>query len=162
MQIKALVWSLWTVVIQEAERHLNDSATYCKLDTDPSSVFYKDIKVCVLQLEQQGIFSKDMRDFALITDSTPGRFYLLPKVHKRGVPGRPVISSYGSLTENISVIVDRFLKPHIPSIPSYVRDTNHFLERLRNLVDLPVGALLVTLDVTALYPSIPHEDGLSS
>ena len=73
-----------------------------------------------------------------------------------------VVSSCGSLTENISVIVDRFLKPHIPSIPSYIKDTNHFLERLRNLGDLPVGALLVTLDVTALYPSIPHEDGLSA
>ena len=55
--------------IQEAERHLNDTATYCKLDTDPTSIFYKDIEACVLQLEQQGIFSKVMRDFALITDS---------------------------------------------------------------------------------------------
>ena len=87
-----------------------------------------------------------MRDFVLITDSTPARFNLLPKVHKRGVPGRPVISSYGSLTENISIIVDRFLKPHIPSIPSYIRDTNHFLERLRNLGDSEIGALLITLD----------------
>jgi GTP:adenosylcobinamide-phosphate guanylyltransferase len=37
---------------------------------------------------------------------------------------------------------------------SYIRDTGHFLDKLKE------NALLVTADVTSLYPSIPHEDGL--
>ena len=44
---------------------------------------------------------------------------------------------------------------------SYVRDTGHFLDKLKELGELvPKNALLVTADVTSLYPSIPHEDGL--
>ena len=37
-----------------------------------------------------------------------GRFYLLPKIHKRqqNVPGRPVISNSGYFTENISSFLD--------------------------------------------------------
>ena len=112
---------------------MNDTATCCKLDI--SFIFYEDIEAFVLQLEQQGIFSKVMRNFALITDFTPARFYLLPKLHVRGVLGRPVVSSCGYLSENISFVVNRFTKPHIPSIPSHIRDTNHFLEHLRNLGD---------------------------
>ena len=63
---------LYIRYIQEAERHLNDTATYCKLDADPSSMVYKDSEACVLQLEQQGIFSKVLRDFSaerLTTDA---------------------------------------------------------------------------------------------
>ena len=31
-----------------------------------------------------------------------GRFYILPKIHKQGNPGRPIISSNGHPTERIS------------------------------------------------------------
>ena len=94
------------------------------------------------------------------TASKPARFYLLPKIHKRGVPGRPVVSSCGSITENVSKLVDWFLKPLITTIPSYVRDTRDFLAKLRSVGVLPKDSLLVTLDVVSLYPSIPHSDGL--
>ena len=100
--------------------------------------------------------------FALSSENKPARFYLLPKVHKPGVPGRPVVSTFGSITRNLSVLVDSFLKPLIPTIPSYIRDTNHFLENVRGLGSLPKGSLLVTLDVVSLYPSIPHSDGLAA
>ena len=43
---------------------------------------------------------------------------------------------------------------------SYVRDTGHFLDKLKQLSKVPENALLVTANVTSLYPSIPHEDGL--
>ena len=46
-------------------------------------------------------------------------------------------------------------------IPSYVKDTNDFLSKLRG-VCLTSNRLLVTLDVTSLhvYTNIPHEEGL--
>jgi hypothetical protein len=101
-----------------------------------------------------------MHQFANKDNCKPARFYLLPKVHKAGVPGRPVISACGSPTEGLSEIVDYFLQPYIPSIPSYIKDTSDFLSKLRTLGSIPSGAFLVTVDVVALYPSIPHSDGL--
>ena len=55
-----------------------------------------------------------------------GRFYLLPKLHKRGCPGRPVISGCNTPTEKISAFVDHHLKPLVAAVPSYVKDTNDF------------------------------------
>ena len=45
---------------------------------------------------------------------------------------------------------------------SYVKDTNYFLSRLSKLGKIPEGALLCTVDVVGLYPSIPHWEGLEA
>ena len=43
---------------------------------------------------------------------------------------------------------------------SYIKDSNDFMHKIRDLKDIPNDALLVTADVVGLYPSIPHEAGL--
>ena len=92
------------------------------------------------------------------------RFYLLPKIHKRlhNVPGRPVISNCGYYTENISSFLDYHLKPLAKKVESYIKDTNHFLKKLKELGSLPKNAILCTIDVVGLYPNIPHKEGLAS
>ena len=56
-----------------------------------------------------------------------GRFYLLPKIHKTAfnVPGRPVISSNRTATENISALLDFYIymKPIVQTIPHILEDT---------------------------------------
>ena len=89
-----------------------------------------------------------------------GCFYLLPKIHKKGCPDRPVISGCGTSTEKISEFVDSNIKHLVPKIPSYLKDTKHFLQVLGEVGTLPEGAILVTADVVGLYPHIPHEEGL--
>lgn len=91
-----------------------------------------------------------------------GRFYILSKIHKQGNPGRPIISSNGHPTEHISEFVDYHLKPIVQSLPSYFKDTTHFLLELEKLGPLPSNAILVTLDVSSLYTNIPHRDGLEA
>ena len=91
-----------------------------------------------------------------------GRFYLLPKIHKRtfNVPGRPVISNNGTATENISAFLDFYLKPIVQTIPHILEDTSDFLCRLNDLPEIPENAILVTFDTVGLYPNIPHEEGI--
>ena len=43
-----------------------------------------------------------------------------------------------------------------------MRDSFHFLEKLKGIGSLQENFLMFTIDVVGLYPSIPHEDGLSS
>ena len=43
---------------------------------------------------------------------------------------------------------------------SYIKDTNDFLRKLRNLPPLQENTILCTVDVVGLYPSIPHDEGL--
>ena len=98
------------------------------------------------------------------TNERLGRFYLLPKIHKTltGVPGRPVISNCGYHTENISSYLDFHLQPLSKKVDSYIKDTNDFLKKIRDLPDMPEDVILCTIDVTGLYPNIPHEDGLEA
>ena len=91
-----------------------------------------------------------------------GRFYLLPKIHKRtmNVPGRPVVSNNGTATERISSFLDFHLKNIIPTIPHILEGTRDFLYRIEELQNIPAGTLLVSFDVVGLYPHIPHDEGL--
>ena len=112
----------------------------------------------------QGDLSKDTLDYFLVKDPKFARFYLLPKIHKRlhDVPGRPVISNCGYYTKNISSFLDYHLQPLAQKVKSYIKDTNHFLSKLKSLGKLPHGAILCTIDIVGLYPNIPYSDDLTS
>ena len=72
-----------------------------------------------------------------------------------------MISGCGTCTEK-SFWTPIYIKRLVPEIPSYIRDTKHFLQMLRYLGRLPEGTTLVTADVVGLYPHIPHEEGLQA
>ena len=107
------------------------------------------------------LIDKHTRDLLIPHHLRPARFYLLPKIHKPGNPGRPTVSSYSASTENISWFMDWFLQPFATSLLSYIQDTTDFLNRLSRLPLLPSGTLLVTLNVSSLYTNIPHEEGIT-
>ena len=88
--------------------------------------------------------------------------YLLPKIHKRlcNVPEHPVISNCGTSTEKMSEFLDHHLQPVMKGGNYYVKDTNNFLKKFKELGKVPPNAILVTADIVALYPSIPHDTGL--
>ena len=45
---------------------------------------------------------------------------------------------------------------------SHIKDTDDFLEKLKNLGNIPSNAILVTADVVGVYSSIPHDAGLQA
>ena len=40
-----------------------------------------------------------------------------------------------------------------------MKDTNHFLQKLMQIGNIPPSSLLVTIDITALHTNIPHREG---
>ena len=82
-------------------------------------------------MAEKTVFDKDTLDFLQPKDVSTSRFYILPKVHKPGIPERPIVSSCGAPMENISFILDHHHNPLVKKIPSYVKDTNHFLLKLQ-------------------------------
>ena len=90
----------------------------------------------------------------------PARFYLLPKIHKKNNPGRPVVASTNCHTTKISKYVDHYIQPLAQKVRSYIRDTTDLLNKIKNIGRIPENALLVTLDVRSLYTNICHEEGL--
>ena len=85
---------------------------------------------------------------------------MLPKIHKEGMPGRPVVSSVFSSTEKISAFVDDFLKPIAQELPSYIKDTTHFLQKIDEVGEISEDTYIVTTDVKSLYTNIDNDEGL--
>ena len=122
----------------------------------------KTIKSVLRKVRNRKDISDETLDYFLVNNPKVGRFYLLPKIHKRlhNVPGRPVISNSGYYTENISSFLDFHLKPLAQKFKSYIKDTNDFLRKVASLPPLPEDLILCTIDVVGLYPNIPHDEGL--
>ena len=108
------------------------------------------------------LVNEKTRKYLIQTDVKPGRFYILPKIHKPGNPGRPIVSSNSHPTERISQFVDYHLQPLVHKLPSFVKDTNDFLNKLLTIGKLPANSLLVTLDVSSLYTNISHNKGINA
>ena len=106
--------------------------------------------------------SHETLDYFLVNSPKLGRFYLLPKIHKRlyNVLGRPVISNSGYYNENMSAFLEYHLKLIAQKSKSYIKDNNDFLRKLDALPSLAEDIILCKIDVVGLYLNIPHEDGL--
>ena len=91
-------------------------------------------------------------------------FYTLPKIHKDSTnpPGRPIVSCLRGPTVSLSKLVDSWLIDIVPTLPSYIQDSTHFLQTLDRWNHLyapfPTNTFLVTMDVTSLYTNIPHPE----
>ena len=149
--------------LKEAPKQLEDKDVYEEVQNDPSTLI-NTIMRALEKIRIRGDLSNDTLNYFLVKDPKFARFYLLPKIHKRlhNVPGRPVISNCGFYTENISSFLDHHLQPIAQKVNSFIKDTNHFLQKIKSLGQLPEGAILWTIDFVGSYPNIPHEESLAS
>ena len=88
--------------------------------------------------------------------------YVTPKVHQKDIPGRPVGSSIDCYTSKLSKFVDHYLQRQTKSLPSYVKDTTDFIDKLENVKDTSKDSILVTLDLKALYTKTPNHEGIEA
>ena len=142
--------------IKEANRQLNESIDYLKLPADPTSQYTTD------SMYRRELIDKKVKNFLVTHHPRAARFYLLPKMHKPGNPGRPIVTSNGVLTTNISHFADFFSTAERDPTSITFQDTMDFINKLWRLLRLPPGCLLVTLNVSLLYTNIPHEEGITA
>ena len=141
--------------------HVGNTQFYEKLSEDPTEQFSKELKIYLTGMFERNVLDRNTFEFLLPKDPRTSLFYILPKIHKSGAPGTPIVSSCGAPRERISRFIDYYLGPLVKKIPSHVKDTNDFLSKLR-AIRVTSESLLVTLDVTSLYTNIPHEEGLDA
>ena len=88
---------------------------------------------------------------------------MLPKIHKEGNPGRPVVSSISCPTYNISKYLSTILRPIVEKCDTFVKDTSHLLQKLNSVTfEDNTNINLFTLDVSGLYTNIPNNEGLTA
>ena len=151
-----------TWYIDECNRQLTDTKFYQRLDEDITADIQKRVTFYVNGMHKDKLINDKTKQYLIQSDVKPGRFYILPKIHKPGNPGRPIVSSNSHPTERLSHFVDYHLQPLVHKLPSFVKDTNDFLNKLLTIGNLPANSLLVTLDVSSLYTNIPHKEGINA
>ena len=116
-------------------------------------------------MSDRGIIDNTTKDYLTFqSDSMPRTqqlYYFLKKIHKNPIAVRPIVSGCGGPTERISQLVDLHLKPFVPKIKSYIRDSGHLINILQKTV-IPTNSILATIDVKALYLNIPHNEGIQA
>ena len=134
-----------------------------KEERDRTEDISSDIKdVLLLEIDEERLPKSALN----LVEENPccGRFYLLPKIHKPEIPGRPVVSACSCPTSIISAFIDDNLQPLVKTLPSYPKDTSHLLKLIGDF-SLPPddeNVLLFTMDVKSLYTMVPHDEGLQA
>ena len=78
-------------------------------------------------------------------------------------PGRPVVSSIGCHSINISKFVDYHQPTMVKNIPSHVKGSNDFLNKIDTAKNIPVNCLLINnYGLKPLYTNIPNSEGISA
>ena len=84
----------------------------------------------------------------------------LPKVHKEGMPLRPIVSSIGAVTYETSKELSRILKPLVGKSPYQVQNNKEFIQCLEGN-QLISDEIIMSYDVKALFTSVPIQPALN-
>jgi len=87
------------------------------------------------------------------------RIYGLPKIHKEGVPLRPIVNTIGSPTYELAKYVAKLLKPLVGNTDSFIKDSNDFVKLIKNK-RVDKDDILVSFDVVSLFTKIPLDEAV--
>ena len=87
---------------------------------------------------------------------------LPPKIHKPRSLGRLVVSLLNCHTANISKYIDYHLLPVAKQIPSYIKDTNDFINKINGNENIPPNSYFVTMEVKSLYTTCQIRRGITA
>ena len=180
--IKPADKNLGTVVLSKIDYNtmcasiLQDISTYTRITT----VDYHDTAWCLLEsiLQSHNVMYANKRSLSgshntltklarslLQLKGSPNlraaKFYVLPKVHKQPVVGRPIAASVNTITYYASKYLDGFLQPLMKKLPNICLSSRDVIKELTDFT-IPDGAVILCADVRSLYPSIPLEYGLKA
>jgi hypothetical protein len=147
--------------LHEGFRQLSDTNFYQKMEEDLTTIHEGQVNRIIHELFVQKLITKKTKNFLWAKNCRTARFYLLPKIHKKNIPGRPIVSATGCPTEKLSQLIDQILNPLVVKTSSYLRDTTDFINKISNITfHEDDNIILATMDVTSLYTNIPGHLGL--
>ena len=149
--------------IQQVEDDLEDESTYRKAKKGMKTTVDNKVRGLVKSLFNEGLINDKIKTYMMPRNSRIGRVKANPKMHKQDVPIRTIISGVNHPTERMAEIVEKELDEFVKAQPSYIQDTTHFLKKLEVMKPLlPRDFILFTMDIKALYPSVPKHEGLAA
>lgn len=133
---------------------LNDKKTYKEIKRDPTNTFKKQNNELVKRWENQLYISPATSKNLQIRNALSPKMYGLPKLHKEGIPLRPIVSCIQSPFAQLSKFLKNILNNILYKNNHYIKDSFQFKDKLNN-IKIPDNYVLISLDVISLYTNIP-------
>ena len=139
--------------VKKVEDLLQESS-YKKIADDPTAKQKNKLISILKNIKADGGLKDELYRRLYPTGAGSPKFYGLPKIHKSGIPLRPIISSIGTVTYNTAKELARILKPLVGLSKHHIHNTIDFVEQIKE-VKLKKEESMVSYDVTALFTSVP-------
>ena len=145
--------------IEKMEAKLSDESTYKKLEEDPTDKVKAELAKKLQEVKDKG--ELDIKTYYRLqpTKTRIPRMYGQPKVHKENYPLREIVDSTGSVAKEMDRYISRIIKQYVGKTSHYVKNSSHFVTTIKDL-RVEVDEVLVSYDVTALYPSVPQDEAI--
>ena len=140
--------------INKMETILSDSKTFKLLDEDPTISKEDRLHKTLLHLKNTGYLTEEEYKYARPVGSQPGKAYGLPKIHKEGIPLRPIVSSQNTFNYKLSKLLVKKLK-HLRNSSTIITDTFKFTKELQKLNLDTKKVRMISFDITSLFTRVP-------
>ena len=139
---------------------LTDAETYAKKEAGFGAKQSKQFNKSARKILKR---SEEGKRFLHLLEEAPKSPKLkgLPKVHKDGIPMRPIISGIGSAPHKIARVMAKPLSKALGTISgSHLRNSTELIEQLKN-IDMR-GKKLASFDVKSLFTNVPVDGALDA
>lgn len=133
---------------------LNDPSTFNELNIDPTIKKENKLRRTLLKMKKRGFLSESEYKQAFPVGSHCARIYGLPKIHKSGIPLRPVMSAIGSYNYKLAKLLANKLQP-LRNSSYMLKDTFDFTKSIKKLNSTMTQHRMVSFDVTSLFTKVP-------
>jgi hypothetical protein len=134
---------------------LLEDTSYRRIDKDPTEKTERKTS----WLLKNSTLTEDINKQLLPSGSIPPRLYGLPKMHKDGVPLRPIVRNIGAPTYQLSKYLAGFLSQLTGKVTHHVRNSLQFVQTWDSIIVQP-EELMVSFDVVSLFTKVPITDTL--
>ena len=154
-----------SLVVLDSEDYTAKSETllnqpnYKVLKTDPTNKYKNKLVGLLKTIKAEGGIDDITYKRLYPTGAVPPKYYGLPKVHKPGMPLRPIISSVGSVTHATAKELVRIIKPLVGGSQHHVKNNMDFIHSIE-CIQLKSDECMMSFDVESLFTSVPIEPSI--
>ena len=141
---------------------LHDSSKFKVVTEDLFNVIIRkedNFNRILTKLKNNKEISSDEYNLMYVSGTKPGIFYGLPKVHKRDIPLRPILSAIGTAGYNIA----KFFVPLLSIFTTNEFTINDSFSFVNEIVSIPDSDcyVMATFDIKSLFTNIPLDETVS-
>ncbi|XP_068720552.1 uncharacterized protein [Montipora capricornis] len=138
---------------------LDDTNTYEKRTSDPTRAIKNKLIQTLKEWRKEKRIPNYLYNQLYPTAENVPKFYGLPKIHKKDVPLRPIVSSIGSVMYDTAKFLAKIMKPLVGLNSHHIVNSEDFVNKIAEL-EVPPGQKLVSYDVSSLFTSIPINEAI--